>query len=119
MSSIVEEHHSADGLLCLAVADDDFGRTIGFLVQREPHAAFRWHTHPELLEAKYGPLGRDELTRRFVDDVLGDRETIAEISRAGLLVDVIVTDDPDGLREWLQVGETVAFRYWSGRPCEC
>jgi hypothetical protein len=110
----VEEHVSPDGRLRFRVVTDDGGDvTLGF-------DGFPWHTHADVLAATTG-VPEAEAVRRFVADLLGGVSVVVLWSVGDELQDVWVSDDPArdagyASSPYAQPGESVALRYWDGRP---
>ena len=106
-----DEHHyhvSPDGLLAISVSNDiDGERLVGF-------HGFDWKVTVSSLSDE-SALEQDAALERFISDILEDRFTIAVLKRHGELTDVWVTDDPESDRQFLQAGEELVFRSWSGK----
>lgn len=100
------EYVSPDGALRLLVIAPGGDITIGF-------AGYTWHTHGDILPGADAD-SPEAAARRFVDDVLSGRSTIAVLSAGDVIRDVWVTDDPAKERSFCEPGETIAFRLWDG-----
>jgi hypothetical protein len=73
-----------------------------------------WHTHADILPALSGDSNTDAALRRFVDDVLNGRKTIALLRDGARTVDAWVTDDPASDQAYIAPGEMLEFRLWDG-----
>ena len=104
----VGEHVSPDGLLRFLVLDAEGDLTLGF-------DGYPWHTHGDILASLSG-LPEPEAVRRFLDDLFGDKSTIALWGVPGELRDVWVSEEPTRDAAYPLDGETIELRYWSGRP---
>ena len=112
MVELLEEHVSPDGQLCFQVTRDVVaGRVI------LAFAGSCRHTHPDFLAAAYG-LAEPEAVRKCVDDLLADRLVIGLFRRDGEDREVSIEDDPGHGDEWIGPGESIEYRYWSGRAWE-
>lgn len=100
-------HVSQDGTLAISVTSDvDGERLIGF-------HGFEWSLPASsLLADRQDSL--DDAIQRFVDDVLQDQAVIAVLSRHNEVTDIWITEAPQEDLQYLQQGETLLFRYWSG-----
>lgn len=98
---------SPDGALAISVRNDvDGEKLIGF-------HGFEWQVQVSSLSEEQGKETAAALDD-FVKNILDDRSIIAVLRKHGEIVDVWVTDDPESDREFLQPGEELAFRNWSG-----
>jgi hypothetical protein len=105
MESPLRKAVSPDGNLTLGVfADDDW--YVGFEGQA-------WHTHGDLLVPKYGDDPRSA-SLAFFDSVLQDQEVIC-VSKRGGREEVWITEDAEKESRYLEVGEVLDLRLWSGR----
>lgn len=105
--SIIQQHHSPDGLLNFVIerlGNDDL--CPGF-------EGFPWHTHADILASSTG-LSEEEAVRHFINELLKSRAIIAIARVGGKIRDVWVTDDPQP-DKYKPNDETIEFRYWDGR----
>jgi len=85
---------------------DDGEVTIGF-------EGVPWHTHGDMLAATSGkPV--ETAVEDYVRDVVESRSVIAVVKKAGSIIDVWISSDPEKDRTYLQVGETLELRRWNG-----
>jgi hypothetical protein len=106
-----EQHISPDGLITLAVAQENIDKIIGFVDFQGK--CFQWHTHGDLL-VEFSGLPEDLAIRKFIDDVLGNRVIIAVSSVGGVVRDIAVTYDPESDVKYKSDDEDIVFRYWDG-----
>lgn len=101
-------HVSPDGLLALTVQSDvDGEQLIGF-------HGFDWSVQMSVL----GELANEPAAAagaKFIDSILRDQALIAVLEQNGMMVDVWITEDPKVDLNYLQEGESLSFRYWSGK----
>ena len=108
-----DDYVSPDGILRLVVARDEDGDiSLGF-------AGFAWHVHGELLVAAYAHddvvgLTPESATRRFVQEVTGNRAIIVMQRVDGVVRDIWVTSDPSRELRCSQPGASLEFRHWDG-----
>lgn len=104
-------HVSSDGLLALTVkCDIDGDQLIGF-------HGYDWNLQASILSEITG-LAIAEAIAVFIEDVLNDRSIIAVLDRGGVVQDVWVTNSPKTDLQYLRPGETLTFRYWSGKAVD-
>lgn len=97
-----------DGLLALTVFQDVDGEAlIGF-------HGFEWNIQVSILSEVLG-TSPEEALQTFIADVLQDRSVIAILKMSGELCDVWITDSPKVDLQYVQFGEELSFRYWSGK----
>lgn len=100
-------HVTSDGLLALTIVEDTDGESlIGF-------HGFEWNVQISELSELSG-VSRPQALQDFLDDLFHDRSLIAVLSRRGEVVDAWITDDPQIDLQYIQEGEQLSFRYWSG-----
>jgi hypothetical protein len=87
------------------VYDEEY--SIGFL----DHA---WHTHGDILVPQYGPTA-EAAAHAFFDSVIEDRQLICVSKEAGKDERIWITDDPAIDVQYMQPGETLQVRFWSGK----
>ncbi len=105
--SIIEEHHTPDGLFrFIVVRTDDGDISLGF-------DGFPSHTHGDILASLSG-LPIDAAVRGYIDALLSGRSFIGIARLEGKIRDVWVTNDPRPDR-YKPDNETMEFRYWDGR----
>ena len=97
---------SEDGTLTLGLFDeDDF--YLGFQGQA-------WHTHGDLLVPEYGD-SPESAAHAFFDSVLADEQVICISDALAAERSVWITDAPAKELKYVQLGETLVMRFWSGR----
>lgn len=94
----------------LLVVREDGDVSVGF-------DGYSWHTHPEVLVAKYELIGEsvatpDEAVQRFLRDLQSNAAPIVVLRKAGKISDVwTVVGKPED--KYLEADETQETRYWS------
>jgi hypothetical protein len=106
MDTPLRTEQSPDGELVLELfeADDYY---LGFRGQA-------WHTHGDLLVPEYGATPR-EAALAFFDSVVAGSQPICVSRRVGRDVEMWITDDPETEHKYVEDGETLFIRDWSGR----
>ena len=96
---------SADGAMTLELfGDDDY---LGFAGQA-------WHTHGELLVPDYGDAPKTA-ANTFFDSVVSDREIVCISDTPDGKRAIWITDDPRKELKYVEPGETLVMRLWSGQ----
>ena len=99
---------SPDGDLALTMEIDIDGECLlGF-------HGFEWRQQGSVLSEQHGTTV-DLACQTFIKQVIEDQAIIAVLSRHGERTDIWITEAPDDDLEYLQEGESILFRYWSGR----
>lgn len=97
---------SPDGELTLELYEaDDF--YLGFKNQA-------WHTHGDLLVPEYG-ASPEEAAIAFFDSILADGQPICVSRGTGREVELWITDDPASEFRYVEDGEVLFIRFWSGK----
>lgn len=73
-----------------------------------------WHTHGELLVPEYGATPK-EAALAFFDSVVAGRQSICVSRRVRRDVEMWITDAPQTEPKYVEDGETLFIRDWSGR----
>jgi hypothetical protein len=101
-------HVSPDGSLALTVVDAGDGELhVGF-------HGFEWYAPASLL-AELSGLEPAVAVERYIESVLHDGVLIAVLRQEGEVQDVWITDAPESDLQHQRPGESLEFRYWSGR----
>ena len=99
---------SPDGELALTVEIDVDGECLlGF-------HGFEWRQLGSVICEQYG-TAIDEACESYLQNIITDGAVIAVLSSHGEKSDVWVTEDPNEDLQYLKDGESLAFRYWSGK----
>jgi hypothetical protein len=101
---------SPDGKLTFGIVYDD-EYCVGFLDQA-------WHTHGDILVPQYGPTA-EAAAHAFFDSVIQDRQLICVSKENGKDERIWITDDPEIDVRYLQAGEILQVRFWSGKEVSC
>jgi len=72
-----------------------------------------WHTHGDLLVPNYGDTP-ETASLAFFDSVTRDNEVICVSKRIGRDEEISITDDPDSASHYMEDGEVLLLRLWSG-----
>jgi hypothetical protein len=67
-----------------------------------------------MLVPEYGETPR-EAASAFFESVVADEQPICVSERQGRKTEIWVTDDPDKELKYLEPGESLLVRYWSGK----
>ena len=73
-----------------------------------------WHTHGDLLVPEYGDFPRSAALA-FFDSVLADNQIICISDSPDGARAIWITDDPAIELKYVQPGERLAMRFWSGQ----
>ena len=106
MKEPIHKAVSPDGKLTFAVVFDE-EYCVGF----PDHA---WHTHGDILVPEYGPDAKTA-TFSFFDSVIQDRQVICVSKRIGKEEEVWITDDAESAPRYMEDGEVLQLRFWSGK----
>jgi hypothetical protein len=106
---ILRECTSADGQLeLLAIRDgEDY---IGGFVNDDSG----WHIHGDMLVPEYGDSPRKALLA-WVEAIIDDKEIIAISKMANGRLNIWHSSEPGEEKEYVEPGEKLVLRYWSGR----
>ena len=96
---------SPDGKLTLELFSTD-EYYLGFAGQA-------WHTHGDLLVPEYGE-NPESAALGFFDAVVSDREAICVSKRIGKEEAISITHDPEAAPRYMEEGEVLQLRFWSG-----
>jgi hypothetical protein len=107
---IIRKETSPDGLLTLVIEkleNDDY--LLGF----EDYA---WHTHGDLLIGEFGITDTTpELTvQSFLNQIIQDKIPFVVSYFNNEIKDIWITDDPASEYKYIQPGEKIVIRNWSG-----
>ena len=106
MSTPLRSAQSPDGTLVLELFEgDDY--YLGFKGQA-------WHTHGDMLVPEYGETPKHAASA-FFESVVADEQPICVSERQGRKTEIWVTDDPEKELKYLEPGESLLVRYWSGK----
>jgi hypothetical protein len=110
---IIERHTSPDGLLKLIIDLYEDENLKDFSIGLEE---FDSHTHGDLL-AESRNLPEKEAIRRFVDEILNDRQifVVSRIDKKIRNVWWITDDDIESQLKYKSDEEELEFRFWSGK----
>ncbi len=98
---------SPDGALVLELFEEN-DYCLGFQGQA-------WHTHGDMLVPEYGETPK-EAASAFFESVIADEQPICVSKRQGRKTEVWVTDAPEKEQKYLELGELLVVRFWSGKP---